>query len=132
MRVLGRMAVLVAVAAVVLAIGVACGGGDDPAGSSKSPAAAAKRSDQGAADPNSKVIDQVDMNFTPTKLTVKAGETVLFKNSEAVIHSVTINGKSLSDNMKKGDSTPYRFDRAGEYKIACIYHPAMKATVIVE
>lgn len=133
MTVIGKAILVAAAATVALAIGSACGSGDEATGSPKSPTVgAARRTEQATIDPNSKVIDQVNMAFTPGRLTVKAGETVVFKNSDAVIHSVTINGKSLADSMKKGDSVSNQFDKPGEYKIACVYHPAMKATVVVE
>ncbi len=76
-------------------------------------------------------IDQDNLRFIPTELTVKAGEKVYFKNSETALHTVTINGTDESGNMKKNDIFIWEFPSPGEYKITCEYHPQMKSTITV-
>jgi plastocyanin len=92
-------------------------------GASASPSAAAS----GGAE-----IDQSDLAFKPAKLTVKAGEKVLFKNTESALHTVDINGKNESGNMKKDATFTWTAGAAGEYKITCEYHPQMNATITVQ
>ena len=55
-----------------------------------------------------------------------------FKNSESALHTVTINGKNESGNMRKGDLFSWTAGAAGEYKITCDYHPQMNATITVQ
>jgi len=128
----------VAIAVVVLLVAAACGGKSDAAtGASPTSAPAGKagevaNSDRAAAvQTAAAVIDQAEMNFVPAKVTVKVGETVLVKNSEAVIHTANINNKNISGNMKKGDAVPWIARSPGEYKVTCDYHPLMKATIVV-
>lgn len=77
-------------------------------------------------------IDQDNLTFKPGKVTVKAGEKILFKNSETALHTVTINGKNESGNMKKNEKFVWTAPKAGEYKVTCDYHPQMNATITVE
>ncbi len=111
----------VAVAALALA---ACGG------SSSSSGGTADGSDE-RIPAGAPFIDQDKLKFIPTELTVRVGETVYFKNSETALHTVTINGKNLSGNMKKNDLFLWTPEEAGTYRITCEYHPQMKATITV-
>lgn len=125
-----------AMAALIVAaslVATACGGGDNKSAASpaiKTPAAATTSAggDQSAA----AEIDQVNLTFTPNKVTVKVGERVRFKSSDDAIHTVNINGKNISGNMKKGDVIYWTAPKAGTYKVTCDYHPQMIATITVE
>ncbi|MCC6267009.1 MAG: cupredoxin domain-containing protein [Dehalococcoidia bacterium] len=77
-------------------------------------------------------IDQDSLKFIPTSLKVKVGDIVYFKNSETALHTVTIEGKNESGNMKKDAVFTWTPKTAGEYKITCDFHPQMKATITVE
>jgi plastocyanin len=77
-------------------------------------------------------IDQDNLQFKPQELCVAAGQKVLFRNSESAIHTVTIDGKNESGNMKKGDTLEWTPPSGGKtYKITCDYHPQMRASVSV-
>lgn len=76
-------------------------------------------------------VDQDNLKFSPAELTVKVGEKVYFKNSETALHTVDVNGESLSGNMKKNDVFVFEFPAAGAYNITCLYHPQMKARITV-
>ncbi len=120
-------------------LAAACGGDDksstptsaaiptSPSGSN-SPAATAGAGQipAGAAE-----VDQDGLAFKPDKLTVKSGDKVYFKNSESALHTVTINGKNESGNMKKGDVFVWTSTAPGTYKITCDFHPQMQATITV-
>ncbi len=122
----------------LLGLAAACGGGDSKATptsaaiptspASGSPAATASAGTIPAGAPE---IDQDGLAFKPDKLTVKAGEKVYFKNSESALHTVTINGKNESGNMKKGDVFSWTPAAAGTYKVNCDFHPQMNATITV-
>lgn len=110
--------------ALVLPVFAACGGSDD--GDSAAPAAPPEGVPAGAP-----FVDQDDLKFKPNNLTVTAGEKIYFANSETAVHTVTIDGKNLSGNMRKGDLFEWTPATAGEYKITCDFHPQMKATITV-
>ena len=77
-------------------------------------------------------VDQDSLKFIPTSLKVKVGDIVYFKNSETALHTVTIEGKNESGNMKKDAVFTWTPKTAGEYKITCDFHPQIKATITVE
>ena len=120
----------------LLGLAAACGGGDSKATptsaaiptspASGSPAAAASA---GAIPAGAPEIDQNGLAFKPDKLTVKAAEKVYFKNSESALHTVTINGKNESGNMKKGDVIVWAPAAAATYTITCDFHPQMTAKI---
>ena len=133
-RRIARIAMVPAVAG-LLAVTAACGGGSGasptpkleskPGGSVTAPAPAQVHTDHTAE------IDQQNMTFTPARVSIKVGETVLIKNSESAIHTGNINGKNVTGNMKKGDSVAWTAKAAGDYKVSCEYHPQMSATISV-
>jgi len=132
-----NVGIRLALAATVLAlaVGVACGGDDGGSGSTDGPpvqTGAGDATKSGAAHTDHAAeIDQQNMAFVPARVSVKLGETVLIKNSETAIHTGNINGKNVTGNMKKGDSTPWTATAPGEYAVTCDYHPQMKATIVV-
>ena len=76
--------------------------------------------------------------FSPATLTIKAGTTVVWKNTTQVAHTVTSDdGKSFdsgSSNPIAPQSGTYSFKFAtpGTYAYHCTIHPFMKATIIVQ
>ena len=104
----------------------ACGGDDD---SSATATQAPRTSEVPAGAP---AIDQNELAFKPSSLTVNAGTQVYFKNSETAIHTVTIEGKNISGVMKKGDVVVWTAPSAGTFKVTCDYHPQMRATITVK
>jgi plastocyanin len=130
-----RTALFAIPAALLLAaVGVACGGGDDTSKTANTTTAgtAPGQSAVTTVPAGAPLIDQENLTFKPSKLTVKVGEKVYFMNSESAIHTVNINGKNISGNMKKGSIVVWTFSQAGQYKITCDYHPQMNATITVE
>ena len=77
-------------------------------------------------------VDQDNLKFSPTELTVSASEPVYFKNSETALHTVSINGENESGSMEHDDVFEWAPPGPGEYKITCDFHPQMKATITVE
>ena len=116
-------------AAVIAGVGAtvalaSCGGGDS-GGSGRATAV------PGVPD-GSALIDQKNLKFAPTKLTVGATEQVYFRNGETTLHTVTINGKNESGTMKRDAIFTWTPPAPGEYKIGCEFHPQMKSTLTVE
>lgn len=77
------------------------------------------------------IVHQDRLRFIPKKLTIPAGQTVLFRNSETAIHDVLVDGVNISGNMRKGDEVIYIFDTTGTFTITCSFHPQMRATIVV-
>jgi plastocyanin len=85
------------------------------------------------------VVDTVKFAYTPETVTVKAGDTVLFKNDDSTAHTILsedkgADGKALFDsgNMDQGQTWAHVFAKAGTYKYVCAYHAFMRGTVIVQ
>jgi plastocyanin len=72
--------------------------------------------------------------FSPASITVKAGTTVTWTNSDNFTHSVRIpsqNGKVIGV-MHPGEKVTYTFASPGTYHYDCSFHPNnMQGTVVV-
>ena len=119
--------VLIGVLAVPLSV-AACGGGDGGSTTTDQ----GKASGEAGVPDGAPFIDQNNLKFSPSSLTVKSGDVVYFKNSETALHTVTVNGKNESGNMKKDTVFQWTAPAAGTYKITCDFHPQMKSTITVE
>lgn len=76
------------------------------------------------------VID--DFRYTPTTLTVNAGDSVRFINKDDEAHTVTLQGGGFdSGGLDTGDSWTYRFVKPGKYAYFCSLHPYMHGTIVV-
>jgi len=86
-----------------------------------------------AAEQEKQVVNISKMKFTPASVTIKTGETVIWKNSDDHNHSVVAEDDSFkSENLANGDTFSHTFDKAGSYPYSCSYHPRMKGEVIVK
>lgn len=74
-----------------------------------------------------------NLKYDPDKLSIKPGETVVWVNKDDNDHTVTSDkGDTLkSDNLGSGDTFKYTFEKKGEFKYHCKYHPRMKGLVTV-
>ena len=72
-----------------------------------------------------------DFEFSPSSVTIKAGETVTWRNEDGVPHDAT--GDSwTTGSISSGDAYTKAFAVPGTYSYRCKVHPAMKpATIIV-
>ncbi len=72
--------------------------------------------------------------YEPATLTVKVGTTVTWANTGAVVHTVTADdGKTFNSGlMRPKASFSFTPKSAGTFAYHCIYHPWMKATIIVQ
>jgi len=130
---------LAAVAAALLiltvSIAVACGGddsSDDTGSPQKVPTKVGETPGQKQVHTeHAAEIDEKNLQFIPSRVTIKVGESLLFKNSETAIHDALINGKNFTGNMKNGDTALWTAAEPGEYAVTCSYHPQMKSTIIV-
>jgi plastocyanin len=75
--------------------------------------------------------------FSPASLTIKAGTTVVWKNTTSVSHTVTSDdGKSFDSGsanpIAPGATFSFTFNTAGTFAYHCAIHPFMMATIIVQ
>jgi plastocyanin len=80
------------------------------------------------------VVAQKDKNFSQSALTVKSGDTIVFKNDDPVVHNIFSKSEILKFNVMQdpGEETKVEADAAGTFVVRCAIHPKMKLTVRVE
>ena len=81
-------------------------------------------------------MDQFGRDFIPRLLVVRAGQYVLFKNSEDELHTVHVqdsSGESLFNVAMpiQGGEHDHMFGQAGDYAVSCNAHQEMHATILV-
>jgi plastocyanin len=78
-------------------------------------------------------IEIKDYAFTPATLTVAAGTTVTWTNSDAVPHTATASdGTFDSGNLNPGQSFSFTFPTPGSFPYVCQYHAGMQGTIVVQ
>lgn len=89
----------------------------------------------GSATAASHEIRIQDYAFHPAELTVKVGDTVVWRNDEKrTSHSVLFLGRDIpeSERFFPGESWQMHFTEPGEYLVGCGPHPEMRGKIIVE
>jgi plastocyanin len=70
--------------------------------------------------------------FVPGRIQITAGTTVVWRNDDQLIHSVTATDKSFDSGLLQPGKTYRRtFDKPGRYPYYCLPHPFMKGVVVV-
>jgi plastocyanin len=71
--------------------------------------------------------------FQPETLTVRAGDTIVWVNKDLFPHSATASNSSFnSQAIAAGASWRYTPKKKGEFAYTCIFHPTMKAALLVK
>ena len=70
--------------------------------------------------------------FNPATVTIKAGDTIVFKNFDGVAHTATQSGGFDTGLLAQGQSKSITFSQKGTFNYFCIPHPNMQGTIIVE
>jgi plastocyanin len=77
-------------------------------------------------------VDIKNFAFSPATITVPAGSTVVWTNSDSIQHDITFDGASISSSvLNHNDTFSHTFTGAGTYHYICSIHPFMHGTVIV-
>ncbi len=79
-------------------------------------------------------ISQKDKQFSTAELTVKVGDTVVFKNDDATAHNVfsTTAGNAFNLKIQKpGSESSQTFATPGEIDVRCAIHPKMTLKIKV-
>ena len=85
--------------------------------------------------PDTPVMDQVSLTFTPDMLFVRTGHAVDFRNSDDTLHNVHVGNSetkepSFNVAIPTGAAYQYTFTKDGFYHVSCDIHPAMSAEII--
>ena len=86
----------------------------------------------GAALAADRTVDISGFAFAPGSVTVTAGDTVTWTNSDEVGHTATGDGDFDTGSIAPGGSAAITFSTAGTYAYVCTIHPTMTGTVVVE
>ena len=131
--------ILVTLAAALGATG--CGGDDDDGGGSQDGGQAAETDTGGGGTTGGGAeVSMKNIQFDPSDISVKAGETITFTNDEAVAHDVHKTsgpGKDFASGpaggMQEGDTFELTLDKPGNYEYVCDVHaPGMAGTITVK
>jgi plastocyanin len=76
-------------------------------------------------------IIQKGRRFSPTELTIRAGDSVTFTNDDEFIHQMYVDSLFDSDEKKPGQTLTEAFPRSGTFEVRCHIHPKMKLAVRV-
>lgn len=80
------------------------------------------------------VIVQKDRAFSQTEISIKVGESIVFKNADKVTHNVFSVSKGMEFDIRRqppGGSSTVTFAREGVAEVRCSIHPKMKLLVTV-
>jgi plastocyanin len=85
-----------------------------------------------AAEPAGATVRMEKQTFVPATITVAAGTTVTWTNSDDIPHSVTADDQRFdSGTLAPGQTFRWTADQPGEIHYHCIFHPSMTAVVNV-
>lgn len=80
-------------------------------------------------------IVQKDRAFSQTELTIKAGDSIIFRNQDEVAHNVFSVSPGMEFDIRRqapGASSSISFRKPGVAEIRCSIHPKMKLIVTVK
>jgi plastocyanin len=87
--------------------------------------------------PKKCAMDQINYQFVPETIAIRAGDTVLISNSDDALHNVMSSDgdQPFNVNVVKGKEFAHTFDRAGglnePIRLGCVFHGAMRAWIYV-
>ncbi len=125
------MASVASVVLAVLALG-ACGGGGNADAAAKRSATQAGASAAPAS--GGETVQIVNFEFTPPKLTVRAGTRVTWTNHDSAIHSIKDTSPlatPVSQDLAQGDTFSITYGQPGSYSYICGIHNYMTGSVDV-
>lgn len=125
---------------VLLLLGAACGGGDDPTVPSSPTATGTTEpteTEEACEDQTGDEQIELEMKdnvFEPECLTVRGSQPIHIENNGAALHSFTIAGTQVDVDVQPGEEG--NFEAAdlepGNYLFRCKYHPPMTGSITVE
>ncbi len=83
-----------------------------------------------AADTKTVVIE--NLQFRPATLTVRPGDTIVWKNADIFPHTATAPGGFDSKEIAPNTTWTFTPTRTGKFPYVCTLHPTMKGTLVVK
>jgi plastocyanin len=78
-------------------------------------------------------VDMTAMAYAPAELTVAPGSRVVWANRDIVPHTATAAGRQFdSGSVAPGAEWALTVKDGGRLPYTCVFHPGMKATLVVE
>jgi plastocyanin len=80
------------------------------------------------------VVAQREKAFSEQRITLRAGDRILFKNEDSVSHNVFSTSPGFEFQVRvqlPGQETPVSFSTAGAIEVRCAIHPGMRLQVTV-
>ena len=72
------------------------------------------------------------VQFQPTVVQARRGDSIVWINKDPFPHTVTAAGKFDSKEIKPGESWSYKVQQSGDLPYICTLHPTMKAALRVK
>jgi plastocyanin len=130
----GQSRIVIVSACVIMLILACLSAGCTSYSGTPGPAATAAATPVPAAAANAIAIK--NFAFSPATLTVKAGTTVTWTNSDGTSHTVVSDTGApvafTSPPIANGASFLFTFTQAGTYPYHCSIHPSMTGTIVVQ
>jgi plastocyanin len=130
------LALILACLALSLLVAAGCGGDDDDDGGGGGGAATSEQPAGGGGTE----VSMESTQFSPSDVSVSAGDTITFVNNESVPHDVHKSSgpgedfaSGESGGMQEGDTFELTLDEPGTYEYVCDVHaPGMAGTITVK
>jgi len=81
------------------------------------------------------IVIQKNKTFSVAEITIKPGDTVVFKNEDDVVHNIfsVTKGFEFNSNIQSpGQTATFTFPNEGKVEVRCVMHPTMKLVVNVK
>ena len=86
----------------------------------------------GAADaPMEAAVEIADFAFGPAEITIAAGGTVTWTNTDNQAHTATSSGNFDTGSIEPDTTASVTFDEPGTFTYICSFHPFMTGTITV-
>jgi plastocyanin len=84
------------------------------------------------AAPATHVVKIARMAYGPLPKTIRAGDTIEWRNEDVVPHTATAESAGFDATVEPGKSATTIVKTRGRFEVHCSYHPAMTAVLVVE
>jgi plastocyanin len=126
------IAALSLVLLLVVALSAGCSsGGTTGGGGSTAPSGGTSTGGGTTPAAGGAVVVMKNIAFDNASPTMKAGESITFKNEDSAPHNIKIDNKE-SGIIDPGKSWSVSIAKAGAYPFACIIHPTMTGSLTVQ
>lgn len=79
-----------------------------------------------------KTVTIENLKFQPATLSVKQGDTVVWKNADLFPHTATAPGGFDSKEIAANGTWKFTAKKKGTFQYICTLHPTMKGTLVVK